>query len=87
MPVPAWLGRAGLADCPPSVARVRVGMRDCLRVAFIDRLGGVMFAAAWPLSTIGIYGTGATPIPGSVETVVSVAVVWFFAFPWAVSLY
>lgn len=46
-----------------------------------------MFAAAWPLSTIGIYGTGATPIPGSVETVVSVAVVWFFAFPWAVSLY
>ncbi len=53
----------------------------------LDRIGGAMFAAAWPLSTIGFYGTGATLFPGSVETVVYVAAAWFFAWPWAVSLY
>ncbi len=52
----------------------------------LDRIGGAMFVAAWPLSTIGFYGTGATLFPGSV-TVVYVAVVWFLAWPWAVSLY
>jgi hypothetical protein len=29
----------------------------------LDRIGGAMFAAAWPLSTIGFYGTGATLFP------------------------
>jgi hypothetical protein len=52
----------------------------------LDRIGGAMFATAWPLSTIGLYGTGATLFPGSV-TVVYVAAVWFFAWPWAVSLH
>jgi hypothetical protein len=53
----------------------------------LDRIGGAMLAAGWPLSTIGLYGTGVTLFPGPVGTVVTVAAVWFFAWPWAVSLY
>jgi hypothetical protein len=52
----------------------------------LDRIGGAMFAAAWPLSAIGFYGTGAILFPGSV-TVVYVAVVWFFAYPFVVSIF
>jgi hypothetical protein len=53
----------------------------------LDRIGGAMFVAGWPLSAFGLYSAGATLFPDSLGTVAPVAAGWFLALPWVVGLW